>query len=71
MYEKTLISKQLYHSSGKKLTEQVNINNMGTFGMTECFLVKERERDCVNVIIDFEGWQDVSQLDYGCVDVST
>lgn len=39
--------------------------------MTECFLVKERERDCVHVIIDFEGWQNVSQLDHGCVDVST
>lgn len=35
--------------------------------MTECFLVKERERDCVNVIIDFEGRQNVSQLDSGCV----
>jgi len=39
--------------------------------MTECFLVKETERDCVNVIIDIEGRQNVSQLDSGCVYVCT
>lgn len=39
--------------------------------MTECFLVKRRERDCVNVLIDLEGRQNVSQLGSGCVCVHT
>lgn len=70
-YEEILIRKELYILERTKLTERVNINSVGTFGMTECFLAKERERDWVNVIIDFEGRQNVSQLYSGCVYVCT
>lgn len=44
-YEEILIRKELYILERTKLTERVNINSVGTFGMTECFLAKERERD--------------------------
>lgn len=51
--EETYLASNFTIPEGTKFAEHVNINSVGTFGMTECFLVKKRDRDCVKVIMDF------------------